>query len=98
MKGRRRRRARSDAKVRTVDCERGASDLDWAFEQENEATEEIVRDVLQTETESHTDGAHEDVERGEVNAGALKDHESTQCNDDPCVSRRQLIVVVDLTH
>ena len=58
------------------------SHLDWAFEQENEATKEIVRDVLQTETESHTDGADEDVEGSEVNAGALKDHESTQCNND----------------
>ena len=36
---------------------------------------------LQTETESHTDGAHEDVERGEVNAGALKDRESTEGNE-----------------
>src|SRR4029453_8212130 len=58
------------------------SNLDGALEQENEATEEIARDVLQTETESHTDRADEDVEGGEVNAGALKDHEGTQRNDD----------------
>ena len=54
------------------------SNTDRAFEQENEATEEIARDVLQTETESHTDGADEDVEGGEINAGALKDHQSTR--------------------
>ena len=46
------------------------------------AAEEVARDVLQTETEPHTDGAHEHVQRREVDTGRLKDHEGAQTDDD----------------
>jgi hypothetical protein len=55
---------------------------DRALKQQDEAAEEVARDVLQTEPEPHPDGADEHVQRREVDTGCLKDDEGAQTDDD----------------
>ena len=47
-------------------------DLDRVLEQEDETAEKIARDVLQAESESHTDGADEHIQRCQFDASGLK--------------------------
>ena len=58
------------------------SDLDRPLEQDDEPAEEVAHDVLQAETESDADGAHQHVQRRQIDPGALQDHERTE-RDDP---------------
>jgi hypothetical protein len=47
------------------------SHFEGPLEEQDEAAEEVAGDVLQAEAEADTDGAHQDVERREIDAGAL---------------------------
>ena len=58
------------------------ADLQWALEQQDEAAEKIARNILKPGPKSDPNRTNKHVERGEVDAGALQNHERTQADDD----------------
>jgi len=57
------------------------ADLNGPLEKEDDAADEVFRDVLEPETESDADGAREDRQGGEVDPGVLHRNDSTDDED-----------------
>ena len=58
------------------------ADRDRPFRQNDEAADEIARDILQTEADADADCAGKNGERAEMNAGVLEDDENADDQDD----------------
>ena len=58
------------------------ADGDRPFRQDDEAADEIARDILQPESDAHADRAGENGERAEMNAGVLEHDENADDQDE----------------
>src|SRR5205807_1790386 len=58
------------------------ADGDRSFGQNNQAADEIARDVLQSKSDADTDGAGENGQRAEMNAGVFQDNENSDHEHD----------------
>ena len=52
------------------------ADGDWPFRQNDQAADEIAGDILEPEPDANTDGAGENSQRAEVNAGIVENNEN----------------------
>src|SRR5262249_8344510 len=58
------------------------ADGDWALGKDHETANEIARDVLQAEADTHANRSGKDGERTEVNAGVVQNNEDADDKDD----------------
>jgi len=58
------------------------SDRDGSFGQDHQATDEIARDILQTEADPYTDRACKNSQRAEMNAGIFQNNQNANYQHD----------------